>query len=52
MGATSDGRDYWLIRHVLDCFSDVDSCDHFGQVGSLLDLFGEDDAAAIVLCLT
>jgi hypothetical protein len=25
-----DGRDRWLIRHVLDCFSEVDSFDHFG----------------------
>jgi hypothetical protein len=30
---------------VLDCFGDVGSCDHFSQVGSLLDLFGEDDVA-------
>jgi hypothetical protein len=40
-----DGCDYWLIHHVLDCFGDVCSYDHFSQVGSLLDLFGEDDVA-------
>jgi hypothetical protein len=52
MGTKPDGSDCWLIRHALDCFGDVGSCDHFSQVGSLLDLFVEDDAVGIVLCLT